>query len=131
MTKKYTLPKEFAEKWVKALRSGRYRQGDEGLYFNSCYCCLGVGCIVAGATPEEIVGEATAIVDIDSTFRYFKISDKEFYKRIPKEIKGNAIDNDLVSELVKLNDEKGETFPEIADWIEANVKFTESEVQSA
>lgn len=45
--KKFKLPKEFAQKWVEALRSGKYRQGkymlsernNSGVCDN---CCLGV-----------------------------------------------------------------------------------------
>lgn len=37
------------EKWIKALRSGRYRQGKNTLKEGRYYCCLGVLCTVAGA----------------------------------------------------------------------------------
>ena len=43
---KYKLPKEFATKWLEALRSGNYKQG-MGLLYNEdtgSYCCLGVVC---------------------------------------------------------------------------------------
>src|ERR1044072_871955 len=42
------LPKEIKEKWLKALRGGRYRQGTGQLKneMNGSYCCLGVLCQV-------------------------------------------------------------------------------------
>jgi hypothetical protein len=49
--KKYgKLPTEFKDRWVKALRSGEYRQTTGTLYDPrmNCYCCLGVSCKVAG-----------------------------------------------------------------------------------
>lgn len=37
------MKKEHAIKWIKALRSGKYKQGDTGyLCINDGYCCLGV-----------------------------------------------------------------------------------------
>lgn len=44
---KLRLPKEFAERWIEALKSGKYKQGLSELkntdrYGNCKYCCLGV-----------------------------------------------------------------------------------------
>lgn len=40
------MNKEIAQKWVKALRSGEYKQGSHVLHntSNNTYCCLGVLC---------------------------------------------------------------------------------------
>ena len=35
---------EIKQKWVSALRSGKYEQGSEKLYSGRGYCCLGVLC---------------------------------------------------------------------------------------
>ena len=35
------------EKWLKALRSGEYKQGRESLRKDDKYCCLGVLCDIA------------------------------------------------------------------------------------
>jgi hypothetical protein len=39
-----SMPKELKEKWVTALRSGEYQQGQNYLHVesNNSYCCLGV-----------------------------------------------------------------------------------------
>jgi hypothetical protein len=44
---------ELQEKWLKALESGEYKQGQFALYRNGSYCCLGVACAVAGAQFDE------------------------------------------------------------------------------
>lgn len=38
------MKKEIAERWVEALRSGEYNQGEACLRNNSNFCCLGVLC---------------------------------------------------------------------------------------
>ena len=48
-------------KWVKALRSGKFRQGRGALVGkddnrHTTYCCLGVACVVAGEKPKDLVG---------------------------------------------------------------------------
>ncbi len=58
-----------ARKWVKALRSGRYRQGKKVLCRYGYYCCLGVACLVylednPGALETKKVGNG--VVEFDS-----------------------------------------------------------------
>lgn len=40
------INKKLIRKWVKALRSGKYKQGSEALRNGDTYCCLGVLCDV-------------------------------------------------------------------------------------
>lgn len=35
-------------KWIKALRSGRYKQGVKRLRGDDKFCCLGVACDISG-----------------------------------------------------------------------------------
>ncbi len=42
------MKKEIAEKWVEALRSGRYKQTKKRLHKDDGYCCLGVLCELSG-----------------------------------------------------------------------------------
>lgn len=76
MKKHFILPREFAEKWLTALRSGDYTQGIESLMnipakydsfnseiidnvdFKECeFCCLGVAAHIAGYSNSEISTE--------------------------------------------------------------------------
>jgi hypothetical protein len=45
------MKKHVAMKWIKALRSGKYRQGIGSLQSFDTYCCLGVLCRLA---PKSI-----------------------------------------------------------------------------
>lgn len=58
MPKKYSKAKiaewkRNRKKWVKALRSGEYRQATGRLFDGGGYCCLGVLCVIAGMEPDE------------------------------------------------------------------------------
>lgn len=121
--KKYQLPKDFAEKWIAALRSGEYPQCKQSLGNKEGYCCLGVGAIVCGATDEMLWKKNTnrpAGFLIKNDYGP-NISD-EVFARIPNELIGGSMLNALVHEVSVRND-GGDTFPEIADWIEQNVEF--------
>ena len=107
----FRLPKEFKDRWLEALRSGKYRQGK--VFFHAdgeeCdeYCVLGIAGLIAGYTKEELNGYAT----------YGKKSCKP-KKDLPKELIGF---NALVSNLTVMNDH-GYTFIFLADYIERNVQ---------
>lgn len=47
------MDKEIKSKWLKALRSGRYKQTQTMLKDDIGYCCLGVLCTVVGAKWRE------------------------------------------------------------------------------
>ncbi len=132
--KEFRLPKEFGEKWLKALRSGKYTQGSSYLYNDSedNYCCLGVACVINKIELKSIVNK---------TFITESVSSKNL---IPKEIVGREL---LALVLAKINDgplnsylsqevesifkeynieDKTYTFDEIADFIQENVEFYEN-----
>lgn len=46
----------FLRDWVKALKSGEYKQGKGFLYKSESdsYCCLGVGCVIVGLDKKQI-----------------------------------------------------------------------------
>lgn len=107
------LPKEFKEKWVAALRSGEYKQGESFLKnTNDEYCCLGVGCLVAynGAPPLDILGEEWISPD---------------FELVPIELRGDGSRADMPYLLSNMNDGSDgyhkHTFAEIADYIEQNL----------
>jgi hypothetical protein len=53
MSKKFKLKKSDKKKWVKALRSEKYKQGKFQLFDGNGYCCLGVACEIGLAIPEQ------------------------------------------------------------------------------
>ena len=127
---KYSLPKEFKEEWIKALKSGNYRQGAGALrreMDNTTnpsstpeYCCLGVACSVAGVPEEYITGEWIDYVDGYE------------YDVVPEVLHGVADENQLVATLSCMNDthtadttEHKFSFEDIADWIGDNIKATQ------
>ena len=113
------LPKAFKTKWVEALRSGDYKQG-EGLLYNDIgktYCCLGVACKIS---------EPDYVPPYDEFIRGSK-RDK-IYPNLPAILVG---EDNIPKKLADMNDgaklPNGEvihpkmSFVEIADWIEKHL----------
>lgn len=103
------MTKEQKEKWIAALRSGKYNQGTEALYKNkedkACnkreatkYCCLGVACEI-GITRASRKGNGYA--------------DDSFLPKATQKI------------LAEMNDAREWSFLSISDYIEENVDPTE------
>ncbi|HET9285725.1 MAG TPA: hypothetical protein VFR24_27555 [Candidatus Angelobacter sp.] len=108
------MKKEWAEKWVKALRSGRYTQARRRLYNEKTggYCCLGVLCRVAGKKFYNGKCLGANIVLPNEVMKLTGI-----YEANPG-IMVNEIDK---TSLAQLND-MGKSFKRIADLIEKNWK---------
>lgn len=110
------LPVEFKTKYLEALRSGKYTQGDGKLLriFNNhpYYCCIGVGCIVAGLADSSIE-EANIVAP--------PYLSNELCLKVPKALRGDMNNNHIIQNLVLMNDSQGKSFKEIADWIEQNL----------
>ena len=98
-------------KWVEALRSGKYKQGTGKLRkCDDTFCCLGV------------------LIDVTKPNSWEKREEDDFfhledfwYGTLPPEM---ASELDLVhseSQLMAMNDHMGYNFNQIADWIEANL----------
>jgi len=149
MTKKkqFELPKEFATKWLEALRSEKYVQGDGVLYKESedSFCCLGVACKMYGSSENELEGIELPKDMINKIDGIPEI----LYKECSISLKGHKATTTLVGILTSMNDGyftgtyKGMvrvcpniefkvptrtdqvkySFKEIADFIEANVEF--------
>lgn len=92
---------ELKAKWVAALRSGEHEQGENFLYAEGRYCCLGVlHLLVTGSAPVKSWGE-----------------------RCPRPAEVTPI-GAMIRTLANMNDGvhvRKHSFPEIADWIEANL----------
>jgi len=54
---------EIKEKWLEALRSGDYEQGEGGLHKGETFCCLGVLCDIA---IKEGIGRWAPNVDLEN-----------------------------------------------------------------
>lgn len=90
---------DIKEKWVAALRSGKYLQGRLALRSpEGGYCCLGVLCRVA-KIPIAKNGQACS-------------RDRDYYPIY--EVVGGS----FARELMAMNDRQGASFSEIADYIE-------------
>lgn len=95
-------------KWVEALRSGKYEQGELFLRKNGKHCCLGVLCELAGLEISEGGGMVVGPHNVDD------------YEPIYEIVGGSSI----ASDLWRRNDGntmRRQSFAEIADYIEANL----------
>lgn len=94
------MDKKLKTKWLKALRSGKYAQGDSFLKLRdgkvTKYCCLGVLCEVG-----RIRSSSDAL-----------IRGRDGAPRI--------LPNEVQNELASMND-SGKRFSTIAKWIEKNL----------
>lgn len=112
------MNKTLKTKWVRALRSGRYKQGKEHLRIDAVgtqqerFCCLGVLCEVAGMRRGKVgywIGKQRAIDTLP------------YKSKLHAQIGGS--DNSDI--LVDMNDGNGSrkrrSFRGIAQWIERNL----------
>ena len=128
------------KKWVKALRSGKFKQGQGTLrQFNkkgqAQHCCLGVLCELYNETmkksKKKTLSEETIYTDADFSHGYSRFGNKT--EDLPKEVMNWAgIDNSIGAftndnpihdqyDLANLND-TGRKFKTIANIIEKNVE---------
>lgn len=103
-----------AKAWVKALRSGKYKQGKGALFENGRYCCLGV--LARLAVKEGVIKKILGCHLEPSVMEWAGI-------RTPL---GMYDENSkVVSDLANQNDGynvKAKTFKQIADIIESEPK---------
>lgn len=101
------------QKWVDALRSGKYAQCTGRLKsLDNHYCCLGVA--------EELLGPFEATI-VDNGFATYYYYDGEGATLTSTTFKMLAMTCDGMAKLINKND-FGATFEEIADYIEANAE---------
>lgn len=109
---------EFKQRWLTALRSGKYRQGQRALrqrntVDDTAYCCLGVALDIKDATqwkPAECSGWRDDWNGCRSALAN---------NLLAKAIDG-ALEETTVQTLARMNDGGG-TFPDIAEWIESHL----------
>ena len=101
------------KEWIAALRSGKYKQGRVLLRSKDDeYCCLGVLCEISGLQAKPS----------DSGFAYL-----DHLSCLPRAVAdgGDAwglVFGVSVTALVGMNDERGKSFEEIADYLEEHGK---------
>jgi len=100
------MDQEIKQEWVKALRSGDFKQGRGKLRNGDGYCCLGVLCQVIGV-----------VISDDGEVCLGEQGTRDGYAPL-YEIIGRTQDS---STLWMMNDRDKASFPEIADYIEANM----------
>lgn len=105
------MDQALVREWVKALRSGEYRQRHGQLRRGDAYCCLGVAADVAiktGKTPLRWEGDG-----LNDDRSFLSIRDPDLQDALGINGRQNCLTN--------LNDNEGATFPVIADWIETHI----------
>jgi hypothetical protein len=114
--------KAFRRKWVAALRSGKYKQGDGFLRSEKGFCCLGVACDLAA--PEKWINTVLPISKRASWEHMNEIHypDPEWFGNLTGLVSADFYGSD--GAIPALNDgdpsigRERHTFEEIADTIE-------------
>jgi hypothetical protein len=102
------MNEEIKQKWVAALRSGKYSQTRETLQDENGFCCLGVLCEVM-KLPKPI--------PYIYTFR-----GKHLEKDLTHDFRDSVgLSYTAEGELIELNDKEHYSFAEIAEYIEENL----------
>lgn len=115
------MKKAIAMKWVKALRSGKYRQTSSVLYDGGAFCCLGVLCDISKKRKWHKAD--------DSSYRYGRAGTtvlpayvRDWAGMLSASGTSSIIDrshqNGGHHDLISMNDRKGWSFKKIARWIE-------------
>ena len=94
------------EAWLKALRSGEFKQAFGKLHNGQGYCCLGVLCKVMGS-------EFTQLHD-----GRWQSDRAEMNVPCQARVQEAGLQSGQVDLLMGMNDRLGKTFGEIADWLE-------------
>jgi hypothetical protein len=108
------MNQEVKAKWIQALRSGKYKQGQAYLRKDDSYCCLGVLCDLNESRQWTPINHP-----VKKIYSPFPDEDHEV---LPKNISewANLTGFDQ-EELIELNDTDNYTFEQIADYIEENL----------
>lgn len=103
------------KKWLKALRSRKYKQGTGELHCinEKTHCCLGVLCDISKQLVTE--NENGSFISLTNTFDWNQ-------SRLPDTIKKSYnISRDEEDKLINMNDDGNHKFYHIARWIERNM----------
>lgn len=108
--------------WTAALRSGEYKQGHVYLNNGDEFCCLGVAVEVAikdGAVVNVERSNTVTKYDGDKC-NPPQLLERWYGLRLIRDSRGESLDN-AGWDLIDRNDLYMDTFPQIADYIDANL----------
>ena len=108
------------KRWLKALRSGKYKQAQGKLYDGKDYCCLGVLYDIQYHGDWEQIGDFEYDGAPADAFAGDWIIDKSGGNLSTKFREKCQIPDASETTLIEMNDE-GSDFEEIATWIEAEL----------
>lgn len=113
---KFRTPEQVYALWLKALRSGKYKQTRSDLKNSEGFCCLGVLCDLAAKDGGNMQWE------IDSDRHHLKFNDGEYGAMPPEEILNyiGLCEFNTAGDLAVMND-KGKSFKQIANHIEKKI----------
>lgn len=107
------IPLPFFNEWVEALESGNYKQGQDWLFNDGSYCCLGVLCQIQRTLVNECDMGVTSYC-LHSSNPCFSVLNS--LGNFPEQVTVK-LDNQVLISLAELNDEGKFTFEEIAEVI--------------
>lgn len=114
------MPKELSDKWLNALRSGKYQQGQDKLHQERngqhYYCCLGV-------LQMEVLGCTSPTPNKEEVCSIGVLREKGITFYDQGEIAGDPFLESLGESASDANDH-GRTFTEIADALEQEIEYT-------
>ena len=104
------LPKKFKQRWVNALRSGKYMQGAYRLKTSSNhYCCLGVAADICKISDRVL--KKKTMLDLKMLSKVKVPSYKSGFKILTN-------NKAAINKLIDMNDNKYRSFKYIAAYIE-------------
>jgi hypothetical protein len=115
------LNKRFKKRWLKALRSGDYKQARNSLHNEVGFCCLGVATDICdpGCWSKRPVQSASSVGPKEFLYREHRVM------LIPTLLREQGLNLTEAKYLAKMNDGtaglKAHSFEEIADYIEENL----------
>lgn len=118
---------ELKQKWIEALRSGKYQQGKGVLRTDTDhFCCLGVLCDLVDPSGWRGTGLIETSVDgmdvSQEAYPFFSISDVGSAVSLPHDLRKQlGLHIADIQALIRMND-SGNPFESIAKHIEANVE---------
>lgn len=129
------MNQEIKQKWLEALRSGEYKQGQSALRENDRFCCLGVLCNLHAEAHPEFAAKQKNSSEYDGQLGHLPVSVQKWsgltssdghIEELPFRVRASAATGDerevfrrgSFTSLTSMNDE-GCNFRQIADVIEA------------